>query len=167
MPPPARTKKHAITVVVNGAERDGLVEARRLLCDFLREDLGLTGTHVGCEHGICGACTVLVNGAAMRSCLLFAVQVDGAELTTVEGLARGDRLHPLQEAFWENHGLQCGFCTPGVLMAAYELLRDNPNPTEREVRENAAGNLCRCTGYEGIIRSVLAAAEKMRDERYE
>jgi carbon-monoxide dehydrogenase small subunit len=165
MQQPVRRKKQAITLRVNGVEQDGLVEPRRLLCDFIREDLGLTGTHVGCEHGICGACTVLVNGAAMRSCLLFAIQADGCEIMTVEGLARGGELHPLQEAFWENHGLQCGFCTPGVLMAAYEFLRDNPNPTEREVRENAAGNLCRCTGYHGIIQSVLAAAEKLRAER--
>jgi carbon-monoxide dehydrogenase small subunit len=165
MQQPVRRKKQAITLRVNGVEHDGLVEPRRLLCDFIREDLGLTGTHVGCEHGICGACTVLVNGAAMRSCLLFAIQADGCEIMTVEGLARGGELHPLQEAFWENHGLQCGFCTPGVLMAAYEFLRDNPSPTEREVRENAAGNLCRCTGYHGIIQSVLAAAEKLRAER--
>lgn len=162
MQQPIRRRKQPITVQINGVERDGLVEPRRLLCDFIREDLGLTGTHVGCEHGICGACTVLVNGAAMRSCLMFAIQADGAELMTVEGLAQGGRLHPLQEAFWENHGLQCGFCTPGVLMAAIEFLRDNPNPTEHEVRENAAGNLCRCTGYHGIIQSILAAAEKMR-----
>ncbi len=161
----ARTRKQAITVRVNGIEYEGQVEPRRLLSDFLREDLGLTGTHVGCEHGICGACTVLVDGRAVRSCLLFAVQVDGAEIITVEGLARGEQLHPLQEAFWEHHGLQCGFCTPGVLMAAYEFLRDNPNPTEREVRENAAGNLCRCTGYEGIVRSILAAARKLQSDR--
>jgi carbon-monoxide dehydrogenase small subunit len=161
----ARTRKQAITVRVNGIEYEGQVEPRRLLSDFLREDLGLTGTHVGCEHGICGACTVLVDGRAVRSCLLFAVQVDGAEILTVEGLARGEQLHPLQEAFWEHHGLQCGFCTPGVLMAAYEFLRDNPNPTEREVRENAAGNLCRCTGYEGIVRSILAAARKLQADR--
>ena len=124
MQQPVRRKKQAITLRVNGVEHDGLVEPRRLLCDFIREDLGLTGTHVGCEHGICGACTVLVNGAAMRCCLLFAIQADGSEIMTVEGLARGGELHPLQEAFWENHGLQCGFCTPGVLMAAYEFLRD-------------------------------------------
>ncbi|MBX5490101.1 MAG: (2Fe-2S)-binding protein [Chloroflexi bacterium] len=161
----ARTHKQAITLRVNGIEYEGRVEPRRLLCDFLREDLGLTGTHVGCEHGICGACTVLVDGRAVRSCLLFAVQVDGAEIMTIEGLARGEQLHPLQEAFWEHHGLQCGFCTPGVLMAAYEFLRDNPAPTEREVRENAAGNLCRCTGYEGIVRSVLAAAQKLQADR--
>ena len=161
----ARTHKQAITLRVNGIEYEGRVEPRRLLCDFLREDLGLTGTHVGCEHGICGACTVLVDGRAVRSCLLFAVQVDGAEIMTIEGLARGEQLHPLQEAFWEHHGLQCGFCTPGVLMAAYEFLRDNPAPTEREVRENAAGNLCRCTGYEGIVRSVLAAAQKVQADR--
>jgi carbon-monoxide dehydrogenase small subunit len=161
---PVRPRKHVITVRVNGVEHDGLVEARRLLCDFLREDLGLTGTHIGCEHGICGACTVLVDGAAMRSCLMFAVQADGSEIMTVEGLARGGELHPLQQAFWENHGLQCGFCTPGVLMAALEFLRDNPNPTEPEVREGAAGNLCRCTGYHGIVQSILAAAEKLRAE---
>ena len=161
MQQPIRRRKQPITVRVNGVERDGLVEPRRCLRLYPRGPW-TTGTHVGCEHGICGACTVLVNGAAMRSCLMFAIQADGAELMTVEGLAQGSQMHPLQEAFWENHGLQCGFCTPGVLMAALEFLRDNPNPTEHEVRENAAGNLCRCTGYHGIIKSILAAAEKMR-----
>ena len=160
-----RHGKQAISLRVNGQERAGLVEPRRLLCDFIRDDLGLTGTHVGCEHGICGACTVLVNGTAVRSCLMFALQADGGELMTVEGLARGEQLHPLQQAFWENHGLQCGFCTPGVLMAAYEFLLDNPTPSEQEVRENAAGNLCRCTGYDGIVKSVLAAAQKLQADR--
>ncbi|HKA52587.1 MAG TPA: (2Fe-2S)-binding protein, partial [Candidatus Binatia bacterium] len=122
----------------------------------------LTGTHVGCEHGICGACTVLVNGEAARSCLMLAVQADGAELLTVEGLAREGRLHPLQEAFWEHHGLQCGFCTPGMLIAAYDLLRTNPAPTEEETRAGLSAVLCRCTGYQGIVRAVQAAAERLR-----
>jgi aerobic carbon-monoxide dehydrogenase small subunit len=136
--------------------------ARRLLVDFLREDLGLTGTHVGCEHGICGACTVMLNGEAARSCLMFAVQADDAELMTVEGLERCGKMHPLQEAFWEHHGLQCGFCTPGMLMAAYDFLRVNSDPNEHEIREALSAVLCRCTGYQGIVRAVKAAAERMR-----
>jgi carbon-monoxide dehydrogenase small subunit len=133
-----------------------------LLVDFLREDLGLTGTHVGCEHGICGACTILVNGEAARSCLMLAIQADGAELLTVEGLAQKDQLHPLQDAFWEHHGLQCGFCTPGMLIAAYDLLQTNPAPTEEEIRVGLSAVLCRCTGYHGIVRAVQAAAERLR-----
>jgi aerobic carbon-monoxide dehydrogenase small subunit len=148
-----------VTVTVNGERRGGNVEPRRSLADFLRHDLGLTGTHVGCEHGVCGACTVLVNGRTMRSCLLFAVQVDGQHVLTIEGLApSGDELHPLQQAFHEHHALQCGFCTPGMLLTALELLQDNPAPTEEEVRRGLAGNLCMCTGYTNIVRAVLAAA---------
>jgi aerobic carbon-monoxide dehydrogenase small subunit len=151
-----------IRITVNGAAREGSAEPRRLLVDFIREDLGLTGTHIGCEHGICGACTVLFNGEAVRSCLMFAVQADGAKIMTVEGLANGDELHPLQQAFWENHALQCGFCTPGMLMAAYDLLRTNPSPNEQEIREGLSAVLCRCTGYQGIVEAVKAAAEKMK-----
>src|SRR6478672_6181552 len=148
-----------VHLTVNGHPREGHCEPRRLLVDFLREDLGLTGTHIGCEHGICGACTVMFNGEAARSCLMLAVQADGADLMTVEGLARDGKLHPLQEAFWEHHGLQCGFCTPGMLMAAADLLQRNPSPSEGEVREALAGNLCRCTGYHNIVKAVLAASE--------
>ncbi|HEY6104214.1 MAG TPA: (2Fe-2S)-binding protein, partial [bacterium] len=136
-----------ITLRVNGAERTATVEVRKTLVDFLREDLGLTGTHVGCEHGVCGACTILLNGEAVRSCLLFAVQADGAEIATVESLGTPDRLHPLQEAFREHHGLQCGFCTPGMVMSAVDLCARRPSPDEREVREWLEGNICRCTGY--------------------
>ncbi|MBI2216165.1 MAG: (2Fe-2S)-binding protein [Candidatus Rokubacteria bacterium] len=143
---------------VNGTAREGRCEPRKLLVDFLREDLGLTGTHAGCEHGICGACTVIVNGEAARSCLMLAVQADGAEITTVEGLATDGKLHPLQEAFREHHGLQCGFCTPGMLMTALDFLRVNPDPTEAEIREAVSAVLCRCTGYQGIVRAVEAAA---------
>jgi len=155
-------EQRQIQLIVNGEVRTGQTEPRKLLVDFLREDLGLTGTHVGCEHGICGACTILVNGEAARSCLMLAVQADGAELLTVEGLARTDRLHPLQDAFWEHHGLQCGFCTPGMLMAAYDLLQTNPTPTEEEIRAGLSAVLCRCTGYQGIVRAVQTAAERLR-----
>ena len=154
---------HSVTVKVNGRTFTRTVEPRRPLADFLREDLELTGTHVGCEHGICGACTVLMNGETVRSCLTFAVQADGADLVTVEGLGDGGRPGVVQEAFWQHHGLQCGFCTPGMLMTATELLRDNPSPTEAEVREGIAGVLCRCTGYHHIIQSVLAAAARLRE----
>jgi carbon-monoxide dehydrogenase small subunit len=148
---------------LNGVEREGFAEPRKLLVDFIRDDLGFTGTHIGCEHGICGACTILFNGEAARSCLMLAVQADGAELTTVEGLAAPDgKLHPLQEAFWEHHALQCGFCTPGMLIAAYDLLRVNPTPTEDEIRTGLSAVLCRCTGYQGIVEAVKAAAERMR-----
>ncbi len=147
-----------VRLTVNGAPREGRCAPRKLLVDFIREDLGLTGTHVGCEHGICGACTILVNGQAMRSCLMLAVQADGAELTTVEGLARDGQLHPLQEAFREHHGLQCGFCTPGMLLTALDFLATNPQPTEQEIREGISAVLCRCTGYHGIIKAVAAAA---------
>jgi len=150
-----------IRLIINGETRSGQVEPRKLLVDFLREDLGLTGTHVGCEHGICGACTILVNGEAARSCLMLAVQADGAELRTVEGLAGKDGLHPLQNAFREHHGLQCGFCTPGILMTAYDLLQANPTPTEEEIRAGLSAVLCRCTGYHGIVRAIQAAAERI------
>jgi len=149
---------------VNGKPYVGQCEPRKLLADFLREDLGLTGTHVGCEHGICGACTILFNGEAARSCIMLAVQASGAELVTIEGLAKNGKLHPLQQAFHENHGLQCGFCTPGMLMAALDFLRVNPSPSEEEVREGISSVLCRCTGYRDIVRSVMAAAAAMRSE---
>ncbi len=149
-----------IKLTVNGVPRSGSVPARRLLSDFLRHDLKLTGTHVGCEHGVCGACTVLVDGKAVRSCLLFAVSVDGSAVTTVEGLAKADgSLGAVQQAFHESHGLQCGFCTPGFLTTISAFLDENPNPTEEDAREAIAGNLCRCTGYQNIIKSVLRAAE--------
>ena len=153
-------KERAIRVTVNGRIHEATVEARKTLADFLREDLGLTGTHLGCEHGVCGACTVIVDGAAVRSCLLFAAQMHGHEIQTVESLADGDRLNPLQDAFWEHHGLQCGFCTPGFLMTLTCFLRENPDPTEAEVREAISGNLCRCTGYKNIVTAALAAARK-------
>jgi len=146
---------------VNGVAHEGRCEPRKLLADFIREDLGLTGTHVGCEHGICGACTILVNGESARSCLMLAVQADGAEILTIEGLARGGQLHPLQVAFWEHHALQCGFCTPGMLLVAYDLLRVNPSPTEAEIRAGLSAVLCRCTGYQGIVQAVRAAAERL------
>ena len=152
----------AITVRVNERDYVERVAPRLLLSDFLRHQLGLTGTHVGCEHGVCGACTVLLDGAAVRSCLLLAVQADGAHLLTVEGLADGERLHPLQEAFWTHHGLQCGYCTPGILLTAKAFLDEHPRPTRAEIREMLAGNLCRCTGYQFIVDAVLAAARAMR-----
>lgn len=150
---------HVVTVTVNGRVRSASVPPRRSLVDFLRDDLALTGTHVGCEHGICGACTVLLDGVAVRSCILYAVQADGAAVTTVEGLSPdGTSLSPLQDAFVACHGLQCGFCTPGMLIAATELLRENPDPSEAEIREGLGGNLCRCTGYQQIVESVQFAA---------
>ncbi len=152
----------AIRLRVNGQLREASVEPRTSLADFLRETLGLTGTHVGCEHGVCGACTVLLDGQPVRSCLLFAIQLDGAELTTVEGLADGDRLHPLQEAFRQHHGLQCGFCTPGILLTAKAFLDEHPSPADAEIREAIAGNLCRCTGYHFIVEAIRAAAEARR-----
>ena len=152
----------AIRVTVNGVRHEREVEARLLLVDFLREELGLTGTHIGCEHGICGACTVFVNGSSARSCLTFAVQADGGTVETVESLGTVDALHPLQRAFRTHHALQCGFCTPGMLMTALDLLRLNPNPSEAEIREGLSGNLCRCTGYEHIVRAVRAAAAEAR-----
>jgi carbon-monoxide dehydrogenase small subunit len=150
-----------ITLRVNGQGYTGEAEPRKTLADFIREDCGLTGTHLGCEHGVCGACTILMNGEAVRSCLIFAVQAEGADLMTVEGLADGDRLHPIQQAYWDHHALQCGFCTPGFLMTTVALLRDTPRPTEREIREGLAGNLCRCTGYQNIVTAVAAAADAL------
>ena len=149
---------HAIAVSVNGQPFRSTVESRLLLSDFLRHDAGLTGTHVGCEHGVCGACTVLLDGAPVRSCLLFAVQVDGHEITTVEGLANLGELNPLQSAFREAHGLQCGFCTPGILMSMTAFLRDQPDPDEAAIREALSGHLCRCTGYQNIVKAVQLAA---------
>ena len=152
-----------ISLTVNGtAYEDQEVEVRFTLADFLRQQLGLTGTHLGCEHGVCGACTILLNGQSARSCLLLAVQVNGAEITTIEGIAPSeDELHPLQEAFRDNHGLQCGFCTPGMLTTLLEFLGDNPDPTEEEVRIAISGNLCRCTGYQGIVAAALDAAKRL------
>ncbi|HEY5350794.1 MAG TPA: (2Fe-2S)-binding protein [Candidatus Lustribacter sp.] len=151
--------RHAIALTVNGKRIERTVPARRSLADFLRDDLELTGTHLGCEHGICGACTVHLDGVPVRSCILYAVQADGAEVTTVEGLSPdGTALSPLQEAFVACHGLQCGFCTPGMLMAATALLRENPHPSDAEIRDELAGNLCRCTGYQQIVESVQQAA---------
>jgi carbon-monoxide dehydrogenase small subunit len=150
-----------VAMSVNGIVRRVRVEPRKTLADTLREDLGLTGTHLGCEHGVCGACTILLDGEAVRACLIFAVQTEGAEVTTIEGLAAdAGSLTPVQRAFREHHGLQCGFCTPGFIMSATALLRDNPDPDEAEIREGLSGNLCRCTGYQGIIRAVKAAAEE-------
>jgi aerobic-type carbon monoxide dehydrogenase small subunit (CoxS/CutS family) len=154
-----------IRLTVNGQLREGRCETRKLLVDFLREDLELTGTHVGCEHGVCGACTVLVNGEAARSCLMLAVQANGADLLTIEGLMKDGRLHPLQEAFHEHHGLQCGFCTPGMLLTALDLLQTNPRPTEAEIRQGLSAVLCRCTGYQGIVMAVEAAAARIRGTR--
>jgi carbon-monoxide dehydrogenase small subunit len=154
----------AISLTVNGRRLEGHARARTLLTDFLKEDVGLTGVRVGCEHGVCGACTIIVDGRTTRACLMLAVQADGADVRTVEGLARDGVLHPLQQAFWDQHGLQCGYCTPGMLMTALELLQQNPDPTEAEVREAIAGNLCRCTGYVHIVKSILAAAAAMREK---
>lgn len=157
------TEKLLINVNVNGKKHACSVEPRLLLSDFLRHELGLTGTHVGCEHGVCGACTILFDAESMRSCLIFAVQADGHEVTTVEGLAEDkDHLHPLQQAFWEAHGLQCGYCTPGILMTLIPFLKQNPNPTEDEIRHALSGNLCRCTGYQHIVDAAKMASEKMR-----
>jgi aerobic-type carbon monoxide dehydrogenase small subunit (CoxS/CutS family) len=156
--------RHEISVTVNGIEYQREVTARRLLSDFLREDLHLTGTHVGCEHGRCGSCTILLNDQTVRSCLLFAVQAHNAAILTVEGLAEDGRLNALQRAFRDNHGLQCGFCTPGMLMAATELLRENPTPDEQKIKQALAGVLCRCTGYHSIVRSVMAAAGNENDQ---
>ena len=177
------TQTYSVALTVNGTPYERSVETRMLLSDFLRHELGLTGTHVGCEHGVCGACTVLLDGESVRSCLMFAVQANGHSLTTVEGLAaptptpsplrpsptgrgdggEGEGLHPLQQAFWEAHGLQCGYCTPGILMTLVPFLKQNPNPTEDEIRHALSGNLCRCTGYQHIVDAVKLAAEKMRD----
>jgi len=154
-----------ITLTVNGRTVTVSVEPRRLLVDVLRDELGLTGTHVGCEHGVCGTCTVLRDGRSIRSCTTFAVQADGAEIRTVEGLADGADLHPLQDAFWEKQGLQCGYCTPGMLMRCIEILERDPDPTPESVREQVASNLCRCTGYKNITEAVCSAAATMRAEQ--
>jgi aerobic-type carbon monoxide dehydrogenase small subunit (CoxS/CutS family) len=154
-----------IHLTVNGKACEGRCEPRMLLVDFLRDNLGLTGTHAGCEHGICGACTILYNGEAARSCIMLAVQADGSEIVTVEGMARGGKLHPLQQAFHDHHGLQCGFCTPGMLIAAMDFLQTNPSPNEEEVREGLSAVLCRCTGYQNIVAAVMAAAAHMRSEQ--
>jgi aerobic carbon-monoxide dehydrogenase small subunit len=157
----SETRKIAVTV--NGARHEAAVPVRLTLADFLRHELRLTGTHLGCEHGVCGACTILLDGQSARSCLLLAVQADGSEVTTVEGLASDPKtLHPLQQAFHEHHGLQCGFCTPGILMTLVELLRDNPSPTEEDIRIGISGNLCRCTGYQNIVVAALDAAKRLR-----
>jgi carbon-monoxide dehydrogenase small subunit len=153
------TDHRTIRLRVNGQDVERTVEVRKLLADFLREDLELTATHLGCEHGVCGACTVVLNGESVRSCLLFAVQAEGGEVLTVEGLAEDGQMHPLQQAFWDHHALQCGFCTSGFLMSAYDLLQKNPHPSEEEIRHGLSGNLCRCTGYANIIEAVKAAAK--------
>lgn len=158
-------KKHTITLTVNGSEYTREIEPRLLLSDFLRHELGLTGTHVGCEHGVCGACTVIFEDTAVRSCLMLAVQANGHSLQTVESLGTPDNLHPLQKAFHEAHGLQCGFCTPGFLMTLIPFLQQNPHPTEPEIREALSGNLCRCTGYQHIVDAVLIAAANDKDAR--
>jgi len=158
-------EKISITAIINGAKHSATVEPRRSLVDFLRHDVGLVGTHVGCEHGVCGACTVLVGGTAVRSCLMLAVQADGAQVETVEGLADGDELNPLQEAFHRNHALQCGFCTAGFLMSVTGALREGPVETEQEAREVLSGNICRCTGYAGMITAVLETSERARGAR--
>jgi carbon-monoxide dehydrogenase small subunit len=154
--------KVAISVTVNGKVHNAEVEPRTLLVHFIRETLGLTGTHIGCDTSSCGACVVHLNGESVKSCTVLAVQADGGEVLTIEGIGTADNLHPLQEGFWENHGLQCGYCTPGMIMAAAAFLKRNPNPTEDEVRHALEGNICRCTGYQNIVKSIMWAAEKMR-----
>jgi carbon-monoxide dehydrogenase small subunit len=158
-------EKRVVRVKVNGKAYEAEAEVRMHLADFIRQELGLTGTHIGCEHGVCGACTILLDGKSARSCLMLAVQADGHEILTIEGIAPSEEeLHPLQEAFRDNHGLQCGFCTPGMLTTLLEFLRDNPDPTEAEVREAISGNLCRCTGYQGIVAAALDAAKRLRSQ---
>ncbi len=152
----------SITVTINGVTRTDQVEPRTLLVHYIRDVVGLTGTHIGCDTSQCGACTIHLNGNAVKSCTLFAVQVDGMSITTIEGLARGTELHPIQQAFWDEHGLQCGFCTPGFIMTAAQLLERNPAPTEEEIRRGLEGNLCRCTGYVNIVRAVKTASERMQ-----
>ncbi|HEV2128893.1 MAG TPA: (2Fe-2S)-binding protein [Thermomicrobiales bacterium] len=156
-------QKTRIRMTVNGQERTGEVESRTLLVHFLREQLGLTGTHVGCDTSQCGACTISVNGRSTKSCTMFAVQADGAEVLTIEGLAQDGGYHPVQEGFWEEHGLQCGYCTPGMIMSTVALLKRNPDPTDEEIRHELEGNICRCTGYENIVKSVRYAAERLRE----
>jgi carbon-monoxide dehydrogenase small subunit len=154
--------KREITVTVNGEQHHSHVEPRMLLVHYLREELDLTGTHIGCDTSQCGACVVDINGEAVKACTVLAVQADGSSITTIEGMATDGNLHPLQEGFWEKHGLQCGFCTPGMIMASAQLLKNNPNPTETEIRKALEGNICRCTGYQNIVRAVQYAAEQMR-----
>jgi len=154
------TADRKVSVTVNGVKYEASAEPRTTLVDFLRVELGLTGTHVGCEHGVCGACTILMDGKSVRSCIMLAVQADGAELTTVEGLSVDGALHPIQQAFRDTHGLQCGFCTPGFLMTIYELLEENPNPNDDEIKDALGGNLCRCTGYQSIVEAVHKAAAR-------
>jgi carbon-monoxide dehydrogenase small subunit len=156
------TVKRTVSVTVNGQRYQTEVEPRLLLVHYLRDVLDLTGTHIGCNTSQCGACVVMLNGEAVKSCTLLAVQADGAEVTTIEGLATEGELHPIQNGFWEKHGLQCGFCTPGMIMASYQLLKNNPNPSEAEIRKGLEGNICRCTGYQNIVRAVQHAAEEMR-----
>jgi len=156
--------KKKVSIKINGVAQTHEVEPRLLLFDFLRDVAGLTGTHVGCDTSICGACTIILNDIAVKSCTVLAVQADGAELLTIEGLAQGEKLHPLQEAFWECHGLQCGFCTPGMILSAYQLLTRNPRPTETEIRHGLDGNLCRCTGYQHIVDAVQHAAKRMKSK---
>ncbi len=153
--------KKKITININGVQRSAEVEPRLLLVHFLRENAGLTGTHIGCETSLCGACTVLMDGRAVKSCTVLAVQADGRSVTTVEGLATGDQLHPLQDGFWEEHGLQCGFCTPGMIMCSHDLLDRQPNPSDSDIREALSGNVCRCTGYQNIVAAVRNASRKM------
>ena len=153
--------KKKVSVSINGVKQTHEVEPRLLLVDFLRDVIGLTGTHVGCDTSICGACTIMLNDTAVKACTVLTVQADGADLLTIEGLARGEKLHPLQDAFWECHGLQCGFCTPGMILSAHQLLKRNPKPTEAEIRHALDGNLCRCTGYEHIVDAVQSAAKTM------
>lgn len=165
---PTFTEEMLISVTVNGNHYEKLIPARLLLSDFLRHDLHLTGTHVGCEHGVCGCCTVLLNGEAVRSCLMLAVQADGMAITTIEGMAgTKSELHPIQQAFLEKHGLQCGFCTPGIIISVHAMLHENPDPTEEEIRHGLSGNLCRCTGYQNIVEAVKLAAERLREARKE
>jgi carbon-monoxide dehydrogenase small subunit len=159
--------QHTITVTVNGEPRGATVDSRLLLVHYIREHLSLTGTHVGCDTTSCGACTVLLDGRAVKSCTIFAVQADGHTVETIEGVASDGQLHPLQEGFWEKHGLQCGYCTPGMIMAAKALLEKNPNPTEEEIRWGISGNLCRCTGYMKIVEAIQYAAEKLRTQQKE
>jgi carbon-monoxide dehydrogenase small subunit len=153
--------KKSVRIVINGAEHRAEVEPRLLLVHFLREVVGLTGTHIGCETSLCGACTVLLDGMAVKSCTVLTVQADGRSITTIEGLAQSDTLHPIQEAFWEEHGLQCGYCTPGMILCAHDLLQQTASPTEEEIREGIGGNLCRCTGYQHIVNAVKSASRKM------
>jgi carbon-monoxide dehydrogenase small subunit len=155
-----------VSVTVNGKKYQHDVEPRTLLVHYLRDTLGLTGTHIGCDTSQCGACTIALNGEVVKSCTIFAVQVDGARITTIEGLARGDKLHPVQAGFWEEHGLQCGFCTPGMIMAGWGLLKNNPNPSEAEIRRGIDGNICRCTGYQNIVKAIQWAAKNGKAEDY-